>query len=190
MDADRLTYVAATRTEARAARGAGVRTAVVGIGARKTPPEGQLVSFGLAGALHDGLECGDVLDAVRVVNVDGATLWEGRPLGVSGARRATMLATDRVVDDADERRKLHERTGADAVDMESGALARTGRLAGCLRAVSDTPSRPLGPLATAVDDDGSLRWRGIASLAARPLDSWRALRDVRLALRRLEEAAA
>lgn len=190
MDADRLTYVAATRTEARAARGAGVRTAVVGIGVRETPPDGPLVSFGLAGALHDGLECGDVLDAVRVVDADGATLWEGGPLGVPGARRATMLATDRVVDDAAERRRLHERTGADALDMESGVLARTGRLAGCLRAVSDTPARPLGTLATAVDENGSVGWRGIAGLAARPLDSWRALKDVRLALRRLEEAAA
>ena len=117
-------------------------------------PEGPVVSFGLAGGLHDGLECGEVLDATRVVDADGVVLWEGGPLGVSGARTATILAVDEIVDDPAERRTLHERTGADAIDMESGALARTGRLAGCLRAISDTPSRPLGPLDR---DDGRER---------------------------------
>lgn len=190
MDADGLIFVCATRTEARAARRAGLRAAVAGVGAREPLPDGRLVSFGVAGALHDGLSCGDVLDAVRVVDVDGATIWEGGPLGVAGAREVTMLAAGGVVDDAEGRRRLHERTGADAADMESGVLARTGRLAGCLRAVSDTPSRPLGPLAAAVDEQGSLRLRGLAGLAARPRASRRALGDVRLALRRLREAVA
>lgn len=190
MDSDRLTFVAATRTEARVARRLGLRTAVVGIGVRAPLPDGPLVSFGLSGALHEGLECGDVLDAIRVVDTAGATLWEGAPLGVSGAKHVTMLAADHVVDDADERRRLGRRTGADAVDMESGALARSGRLTGCMRAVSDTPERALGPLAGAVDEQGSLRWRGVLCLLARPRATWRALRGVRLALRRLEEAAA
>jgi adenosylhomocysteine nucleosidase len=190
MDVDRVTAVCATRTEARAARRAGLRATVVGVGVREPVPDGQLVSFGLAGALRDDLELGDVLDAVRVVDPEGATLWEGDPLGVSGARRATMLAADGVVDDADERRRLHRSTGADAVDMESGALARTGRLAGCVRAVSDTPARPLGPLGNTIDAEGSLRLSGIAALTIRPRASWRALSGVRRALRRLEGVAA
>ena len=57
--------------------------------------------------------------------------------------RGTILASERVVDDPAERRELHERTGADAVDLESGPLARSGRLRGVLRAVSDTPERGL-----------------------------------------------
>jgi adenosylhomocysteine nucleosidase len=185
-----MTLVCATRIEARAARRLRARAAVVGIGARRGVPEGALVSFGLAGGLHDGLGCGDVLDATRVVAVDGEVLWEGAPLGIAGARSATILASDRIVDDPDERRRLHAATGADAVDMESGALARTGRLAGCLRAVSDTPSRTLGPLSTAVGPNGHVRATGIARALARPRETMRALRDVRRALRRLEEVAA
>jgi nucleoside phosphorylase len=53
----------------------------------------------------------------------------------------------RLVDDPAELRRLHERTDADAVDMESGLLAATGRLRGCVRAISDTPAEP------------SARWR-------------------------------
>ena len=61
------------------------------------------------------------------------------------------------MDGADERRRLHERTGADAVDLESGPLARTGRLRGVLRAVSDTPDRPLNGIAGAVGQRRRLR---------------------------------
>jgi nucleoside phosphorylase len=183
MDAHGLTAVCATRTEARSARRAGLSAAVVGVGVRESLPGGPLVSFGLAGALHEGLACGDVLDAVRVVDVDGATLWEGSPLGVSGARHATMLAADRVVDDAEERRRRHRRTGADAVDMESGALARSGRLAGCVRAVSDTPSRTLGRWPERwTRITAALEWCRRDRRPAR--ESWRALGDVRRALRR------
>ncbi len=184
------TFACATETEARAARRLGVRTAVVGIGARKRIPDGPLVSFGLAGGLHDGLALGEVLDATRVVAADGSVLWEGEPLGVEGAVRGTLLAVDAVVDDPGERRRLHELTGADAADMESGVLARTGRLAGCLRAVSDTPGETLGPLVEAVGPTGRLRPIGVARALARPRRTGRALANVRRALRRLEETAA
>src|SRR5437764_13107214 len=125
-----MTLACATKTEERAARKLGARTALIGIGARRALPDGPVVSFGLAGGLHDGLDCGEVVDATRVVDADGAVLWEGEPLGAPGAKTGTILAVDAVVDDPAERRRLHERTGADAIDMESGVLARTGRLAG------------------------------------------------------------
>src|SRR6266700_36093 len=131
------------------------------MGARRELPAGPVVSFGLAGGLHDGLACGDVLDATKVVDEQGQVLWEGVGLGVTGARPATILAVKAIVDDPAERRRLHEQTGADAADMESGPLARTGCLTGCLRAVSDTPSRTLGPLANVLDGDGHLRPAGI-----------------------------
>ena len=185
-----MTFACATRTEARAARRAGLRSSVVGVGAHGPLPEGPLVSFGLAGGLHDGVACGDVLDATRVVGAGGETLWEGGPLGIAGARRATILAAEQVIDDPAERRRLHERTGADAVDMESGVLARSGRLAGCVRAVSDTPSRTLGPLAGTLDADGRLAWGGIACALAHPRQTFRSLSGLRLALRRLGEVAA
>ena len=127
MDAERV-VVCATRTKARAARRLEGRTVVVGIGARRGVPEGTLVSFGLAGALHDALSCGDVLDATRIVDATGNVLWEGGPVGISPAREGTILFTGELVDDPQERRRLHDETGADAIDMESGALARSGRL--------------------------------------------------------------
>jgi hypothetical protein len=185
-----VTAVCATRTEARAARRAGLSTAVVGVGARRMLPDGPLVSFGLAGALHEGLGVAELLDATRVVDADGRTLWEGDPLGVPGATRATLVAVDRVSDDPAERRVLHQRTGGDAADMESGTLARSGRLAGCVRAISDTPSATLGPLADMVDPDGRLAWGGVARAALRPRETARSLSRVRLALRRLAGVSA
>ena len=175
----------ATRTEERAGRKVG-QTALVGIGARRGLPEGRLVSFGLAGGLHDGLPLGTVLDATRVVAEDGRVLWEGRPLGANGARAGTIVAVYRLLDDPAERRRLREQTGGDAADMESGALARSGRLAGCVRAISDSPSSPLGPVASMVDAQGRLRARGLLGALARPRETARALLGVRRALRALE----
>ena len=187
MDADRVA-ACATAAEARAARKAGFRAAVVGIGVSRGVPAGRLISFGVAGAL-DGLAVGTLIDATRVVAEDGSVLWEGKGLGLTGARHGTILALDRLVDGADERRRLREATGADAVDMESGILAATGRLEGCVRAVSDTPTRPLGPLAQAVTPTGRPRPTGLAKAITRePGATVRALGDVRRALRRLGDA--
>jgi hypothetical protein len=189
VDPDRVA-VCATRPEERAARRAGWRTALVGLAARRGVPAGRLVSFGVAGGL-DGLAVGTVIDATRVVGEDGAVLWEGSGLGVRGARPGTILAIDRIVDDPEERRRLHERTGADAADLESGILAVTGRLDGCVRAVSDTGTRPLGALAEAVTPSGRPRPLGFAkALQQRPRETVRALGDIRRALRALEGASA
>jgi nucleoside phosphorylase len=186
MDADGVTLACATTAELRAARRARARSALVGLGASSGVPAGPLVSFGLAGALRDDLPVGTVLDAIRVVDADGAVLWEGDGLRVPGGRPATILAAERVVDSAEERRQARERSRADAVDLESGPLARTGRLQGILRVVSDTPERPLGALVGGVRRDGETDWRGAARGVARsPLSALNAMR----ALNRLGAAA-
>ncbi|MGZ4380835.1 MAG: phosphorylase family protein [Gaiellaceae bacterium] len=191
MDPDGLIFAVATTAEERAARRAGARTALIGLGAANGIPEGRLVSFGLAGALHDGLSCGEVIDATRVVDPEGAVLWEGPPLGVSGARAGTILAMDTIIDDPTERLRLHERTGADAADMESGARALTGRLAGVVRAISDTPDRGLSGIEGAVGSEGRTDWGGLALAFARdPRGVVRAATDARRALKRLEGVAA
>ena len=180
----------ATTAELRAARRARARVALVGLGAANGAPDGPLVSFGLAGALRDDLPAGTVLDAIRVVDGQGAVLWQGEPLGVAGARPATILAADRIVDEPDERRRLHERTGADAADLESGPLARTGRLRGVLRAVSDTPDRPLRGIEGGVKPRGGYDWPGLARAFARePRGFVRAASDANRALKRLGAAA-
>jgi hypothetical protein len=187
VDADRVA-ACATAAEERAAKRAGFRTARVGICARRGIPAGDLVSFGVAGGLN-GLEIGAVLDATKIVDEQGNVLWEGEGLGVAGARQGTILASDRLVEDPAERRRLHELTGADAVDMESGVLAATGRLRGCVRAVSDTTERPLGPLGQILTPDGRFRPAGLAALARRPAAAARALVNIRRALRSLSSAS-
>jgi hypothetical protein len=184
-----VTLACATRPEERAARRAGLRTALVGLGARRGLPEGPVVSYGLAGSL-DGLGRGVVIDAVRVVGESGETLWEGEGLGVPGAVRGTLLAAERIVDDPAERARLHGETGADVVDMESGALARGGALEGVLRAVADTPDRPLPPgIAGSIGPDGAFAWTGIAVAALRsPRTFARTASDGRCALRALTQA--
>ena len=117
-----------------------------------------------------------------VVDESGVVLWEGEPLGVRGARAGTILGASRIVDDPAERVRLHERTGADAVDMESGVYARAGTLAGCIRAISDTPSRTLGPLTQAFGPDGRVAVGGLVrALVGAPRDAVRAIRDIRTA---------
>jgi uridine phosphorylase len=191
VDAERLIFACATSAEVRVARRAGLRAARIGVHGAAGLPAGDLVSFGLAGALHDGLRVGDVLDATRVVDAAGATLWEGSPLGVPGAREATVLASDVLVHDASERRRLHEASGADAVDMESGVLAASGRLAGVMRAISDVPASSVEGVDGTVHTDGRtdmvglLRW-----VAVRRCDAIRSIRDALTALRALQECAA
>jgi adenosylhomocysteine nucleosidase len=162
-------------------------TVRVGLGVSNgVPPAGRLVSFGIAGALAPGLAVGTVIDATRVVDESGAVLWEGEPLGIARARTGTILGASRIVDTPEEREALHRASGADAVDMESGALARSGRLAGCVRAISDTPNQGLGGLAEGVtlagdpNPIGLLRGfvRSPVVTARAAANSWRALKKL------------
>ena len=189
MDADGLTFACAMTFEERSARRLG-RTAIVGLGVSKGVPEGRLVSFGIAGALSGELPVGTVIDATRVVDESGTVLWEGAPLGASPARTGTILGASRIVDDPAERARLHATTGADAVDMESGALARSGRLVGCLRAISDTPTRRLGGVAQGATPDGGVDVLGfLRGFVREPAVTVRAARGARRALRSLEGLA-
>jgi len=189
VDADRLTFACALPAERRAAKKLG-RTMLVGMACAHGVPEQDVVSFGIAGSLRDDLPVGTVIDATRVVDESGSVLWEGRPLGVRGAREGTILGAAAIIDDPAERARLRASTGADAVDMESGVYARAGHLAGCVRAVSDTPGRQLGQLVHAFRADGSVAPLGLArAFLTSPRDSFRAARDVRTALNALGNVA-
>ena len=185
-----LTFVCAMGVEERIARSLGPAVRV-GLGAANgIPPEGRLVSFGIAGALRPGLEVGTVIDATRVVDENGEVLWEGAPLGVASARPGTILGASRIIDHPEERARLQAASGADAVDMESGPLARSGRLAGCIRAISDTPDRGLGGLAAGAKPNGDTNYAGLLRAFARaPGPTARAARDARRALKSLEAVA-
>jgi adenosylhomocysteine nucleosidase len=187
VDAVGLTFACAMTVEERAARRLGP-TVRVGLGVAKGVPEGdRLVSFGIAGALRADLPVGTVIDATRVVDEHGSVLWEGGPLGVAAARPGTILGADRIIDDPSERARLREQTGADAVDMESATLARSGRLAGCVRAISDTPTSKLAGLAEAVKVTGEPDVLGfVRGYLRAPRETSRALANARRAIKRLE----
>ena len=183
-----LTFCVATTAEERAARKLGVQTVRVGVRAANGVPEGRLVSFGLAGALHDGVAIGDVLDATRVVDESGSLLWEGPGLGIGTV--ATILGSDVLIHDPAERARLRAASGADAVDMESGVLARSGRLAGVLRAVSDDAASVIEGVDSTVHPDGRTNVVGLVKwVAAKRGDAVRSLRDAMTALRVLERVA-
>ena len=190
MDADGLTFACATSAEERVARRAGLKAVRVGLGVANGVPEGRLVSFGVAGSLGE-LRVGEVLDATRVVDERGATLWEGPGLGVRGARTGVLLGGDVLVHDAAERDQLRAASGADAVDMESGTLARSGRLAGVVRAISDDASSVVEGLDTTIHADGRTNVPGLLRwVATQRGDAVRSIRGALRALKALEEAVA
>jgi hypothetical protein len=190
VDADGLTFACATSAEERVARKLGLAAVRVGISAANGVPEGRVVSFGLAGSLGE-LGVGDVLDATRVVDETGTILWEGPGLGVHGARAGVVLGGGVLVHDAAERARLHEASGADAVDMESGVLARSGRLAGVVRAISDDAGNSVEGVDGTVHADGRTNVTGLLRwIATRRGGAVRSMRDALRALKALEEAVA
>ena len=184
MDADGLTFACATSAEERVARRAGFDTVRVGIGVANGVPDGRLVSFGVAGSLGE-LQVGEVLDATRVVDESGATLWEGPGLGVRGARACVLLGGNVLIHDAAERDQLRAASGADAVDMGSG------RLAGVVRAISDDASSMVEGLDTTVHADGRTNALGLLRwIAKQRADAVRSIRGALRALKALEQAVA
>jgi adenosylhomocysteine nucleosidase len=186
-----LTFACALRVEEKIARRGGAKAVVVGQGASLPLPDGRLVSFGFAGGLEGGLEPGTLLTATKVVDPKGRVLWEGEPLEVPAARPAVICwSADGVVNEPEGRRALAASSGAMAVDMESGRLAETGRLAGVVRAISDTGERSVGALANAGRADGGTDWKVVArAFVTDPMGSIRTTRDARKAIKALHGAA-
>jgi hypothetical protein len=185
-----VTLACALKVEEKAARKAGARTAVIGLGAGLPLPEGRLVSFGFAGALDAGLRPGTLVTATKVVDPSGRTLWDGPALEIDGAEPAVVCASGGVANEPEQRRLLAERSGAAVVDMESGVLAATGRLAGVVRALSDSGDRPVGKLVCAGRADGGTDWKVVATaFATEPVRSIRTARDARRATAALQRAA-
>jgi hypothetical protein len=115
-------------------------------------------------------------------------LWEGPGLGVG--RTATILGADALIHDPTERARLRAASGADAVDMESGVLARSGRLAAVLRVVSDDADSVIEGVDATVHPDGRTNVVGLVKwVAAKRGDAVRSMRDAVTALRALERVA-
>ncbi len=134
-----------------------------------------LISFGLAGGLDPALRPGaivvphEIVEASELFTADAAlTEWLG---GVSHERMAVGQA---VIADVAGKQALFAQTGAVAVDLESGAVARVAgahRLPfAALRAVCDPADADLPPAAlAALDGQGMIGFgRVLRSVLAHP----------------------
>jgi len=138
-----------------------------------------VLSFGIAGGLAPAARTGEVLvagtlHAGRAFAPDAA--WTASLAARTGAAVVPLAASDTLLADAAAKRALHEATGAHAVDMESGAVARFAAARGLpfavLRAVADGPEEALPRAAHhALTPDGRPALGTVlAGLARRPWD--------------------
>jgi len=106
-----------------------------------------VVVCGLAGGLGGLALGGDVVVASRLIDGDGVELPGVAGMEVMGALQATVASVDVPLDDAAARAALLA-LGAAAVETEAAGWAAPCAAAGVplvvVRAVLDTPARPLG----------------------------------------------
>lgn len=143
-----------------------VNASIKGGTARVTPPRVVISGMGAANAgqaFRDSLTCGPAPDWLLTCGFAGGldpqlaagTLIfdadEGHPLtGLleqAGARRVRFHCAERVAITVEEKQRLRQSTGADAVEMESGVIRRLARAQGwtaaTVRVVSDAALEPL-----------------------------------------------
>jgi adenosylhomocysteine nucleosidase len=134
-----------------------------------------LLSFGLCGGLDPALHPGELLIPATVL--DGATRHAANTAMAGrfgGPTPHVLLGGTAIAASADEKRRLRAATGADAIDLESGAVARVAARHGLpfavLRAICDPADQDLPPAAlVALDGAGAIGLlRVLAALAVRP----------------------
>jgi adenosylhomocysteine nucleosidase len=176
-DSERIGVVVGMRAEARIARRFWSRVAIGGEGARELLDGGAraLLSFGLAGGLSPALRPGDIVVPAAVLSrgVRYATAKDVDGLPKAG-HDELIVGADAPVATVEGKRRLWRETGAAAVDMESGAVARIaserGVPFGVLRVICDPAERALPPAAlAALDAHGAIGlMRVLASLVGEP----------------------
>jgi adenosylhomocysteine nucleosidase len=134
-----------------------------------------LISCGLAGALDPALRPGALIVPSAVLAGDARHATDPALSRILGGMSAdTLHGADAIVTDAAAKRALWQQTGAAAVDLESGAVARVAAERGIpfavLRAICDPAHRTLPPAVQASLDEGGgiALWRVFAALAANP----------------------
>ena len=91
-----------------------------------------LCTLGFAGALVESLVPGDVILAEKVLDQETGRQFDCRDdlLPLPGIRRGNLLSVSGVITSAAEKRRLAQKWGAVAVDMESAGVARAAAEAG------------------------------------------------------------
>jgi adenosylhomocysteine nucleosidase len=185
MDAGKIGFIVGLTAEAALLRGTGFAVGVGGgtpagaeTAAARLAGQGAeaLISFGLAGGLNVSLAAGAVLVPLSVV--EGAARFACDPAlmtWLGGADCDALLADQNIAVTVARKAALFQQTGADAVDLESGAVARVAARAGLpfavLRAVADPASRNLPPAAlVALNRTGRIGiFRVLVSVLRNPL---------------------
>jgi adenosylhomocysteine nucleosidase len=140
-----------------------------------------LISFGVAGGLAPQLEPGACVIASAILDngEHRATdaRWAQRLMRIiPGSIQGAIVGVREPIAHADQKRALHEQTGAVAVDMESHVVARAAAQHGvpmaAIRVIVDPVKRtiPLSALAGAQPDGSIDPFAVILSLARRPRD--------------------
>jgi len=106
-------------------------------------PVSAVVSTGYCGGLDHTLKPLTVFVASRIIDVETGTEFPSRaPCGCAAPAAGALASQDRVAVRAEEKSALRARTGASAVDMESGALASVALSRGvpfyCVRVLTDS----------------------------------------------------
>jgi len=188
MRAGMVLACAASPREVRLARNLGFENVVhVGVGCWRAVPEGRKFSFGYGGS--SALALGSVVDAYKVVDTKGRTLWEEEPCGlVRGAKPGVIVAVDHVVCDPNERRDMCEL--GDIFDMETGRLAQMKGFMGAIRFVTDNSGKKLpGVLAFAQRKSGRAKVSRVVYAfikePRRSFQTWTNIREAEQAIRDL-----
>jgi adenosylhomocysteine nucleosidase len=111
-------------------------------------------SVGFAGALDPALKVGEIFSPSRVIDArDGSSVETGTGCGVL-VSAATIAGSEQKV-------KLAESYGAQAVDMEAGAVARAAQARGvrfvAVKAISDESNFAMPAMDRFVDGNGQFR---------------------------------
>jgi adenosylhomocysteine nucleosidase len=123
-------------------------------------------SVGFAGALDPTLKVGEIFSPSRVIDAkDGSSVETGTGCGV--------LVSAAIIAGVEQKVKLAERYGAQAVDMEAAAVARSAQARGvrfvAVKAISDESTFAMPPLDRFVGRDGQFCETTFAArLATRP----------------------
>ena len=135
-----------------------------------------MLSFGLAGGLDPALRPGDIVIPWRIVGAEGS--WATDPAlctALGGLTGHSLLGEGTVLATAAAKQAARAATGADAVDLESAAVARAATLHrlpfAALRAVCDHAGRSL-PRAAVVALDRSGKIAALRVLGAALSRPW------------------
>ena len=134
-----------------------------------------LVSFGFAGGLDPALRPGEVVIPTSILSEGHLYATEPTLADRFGGLTGHCLVADAAAaTDVAAKRRLHTVTGAHAIDLESGSVARVALAHGLpfvvVRAISDAADRDLPPAALlAVDQRGRIDlFRVLGSLLRQP----------------------